>query len=94
MANDKIFTMPLAASSQYVISDETSALGITIVNDTASASDISITGTTPATINGVYTAPSAVTLAKSETISLTSSSPLSLIIDVAAGTTGKLILIK
>lgn len=94
MANDKIFTTILAESTQYILTDETAAIGITIVNDSTSASTISITGTTPVMLSGVYTLPSAVTLAKTETISLTSTSALNLIIDVAAGTTGKLILIK
>ena len=93
MANNKIFTMPLAASQTYVIDDNTSASAITIANDASSGATIDITGTISASIGGVSTPSSAISLLPKESITVTSDTPLSLSIVVGKATTGKLILV-
>ena len=94
MANAKIFTLPLVAGQTYVLDNDTSSQGITIINDVASAANITILGTGAAIINGILVTSAAISLAPSESISLTANTPLSLTIVVGVATSGKLILIS
>lgn len=90
----KIFTMPLAASTSYRINANTSAIGVTLINNSTSTGGISVTGTAKAYINDAPVESAAIVYAPGEVQTIGIDAPgLELIISTDAGTTGKLLIV-
>lgn len=93
MANTTVFTKPLVAGQVLNFEFPSSATGISITNNTASAGNISILGSAQLIIGGVLTNSTPINIPAGISISLSSTNPLSLTVTVDAGTSGYLIVI-
>lgn len=93
MANNRTFTTPIAASSNYSFNINAGVKSVTIYNDTTSTGVINVKGNTSCILNGNSVSSADIPLTAGDSIVVASDTPFELTITSGAGVTGKLILL-